>query len=58
MISIQREITGGPIPMSLKVLISRRMGMTNPDNFVDHRKAMIRLSRIVGSLASAYKNYR
>ena len=30
-------------------------GMTNPDNFVDHRKAMIRLSRIVGSLASAYK---
>lgn len=30
-------------------------GMTNPENFVDHRKAMIRLSRIVGSLASAYK---
>lgn len=33
----------------------QRDGMTNPDNFVDHRKAMIRLSQIVGSLASAYK---
>lgn len=32
----------------------QRDGMTNPDNFVDHRRAMIRLSRIVGSLASAY----
>jgi hypothetical protein len=30
-------------------------GMTNPDNFVDHRKSMIRLSQIVGTLASAYK---
>jgi hypothetical protein len=33
----------------------QRDGMTNPDNFTDHRKAMIRLSQIVGSLASAYK---
>lgn len=33
----------------------QRDGMTNPDNFVDHRHAMIRLSRIIGSLASAYK---
>ena len=33
----------------------QRDGMTNPDNFVDHRKAMIRLSEIVGVLASAYK---
>lgn len=33
----------------------QRDGMTNPDNFVDHRKAMIRLSQIVGALASAYK---
>ena len=33
----------------------QRDGMTNPDNFVDHRKAMIRLSQIVGTLASAYK---
>jgi hypothetical protein len=29
-------------------------GHTNPDNFVAHRKAMIRFSRIVGALASAY----
>jgi hypothetical protein len=28
--------------------------MTNPDNFVAHRLAMIRFSRIVGALASAY----
>jgi len=33
----------------------QRDGMTNPDNFVAHRKAMVRLSRVVGSLASAYK---
>jgi len=30
-------------------------GMTNPDNFIDHRKAMIRFSQIIGSLSSAYK---
>jgi len=30
-------------------------GMTNPDNFVAHRIAMIRFSRVVGALASAYK---
>ena len=30
-------------------------GMTNPENFVDHRLAIIRFSRIVGSLTSAYK---
>lgn len=33
----------------------QRDGMTNPDNFTDHRKAMVRFSRIVGSLASAYR---
>lgn len=33
----------------------QRDGMTNPDNFVAHRHAMIRLSQIVGALASAYK---
>ena len=33
----------------------QRDGMTNPDNFVAHRHAMIRFSRIVGALASAYK---
>jgi hypothetical protein len=30
-------------------------GLTNPDNFVAHRFAMIRFSRIIGVLASAYK---
>ena len=33
----------------------QRDGLTNPQNFVAHRLAMIRFSRIVGSLASAYK---
>lgn len=33
----------------------RRDGMTNPDNFVAHRQAMIRFSKIIGALASAYK---
>lgn len=32
----------------------QRDGMTNPDNFVAHRHAMIRLSKIVAALASAY----
>ena len=33
----------------------QRDGMSNPDNFVDHRRAMIRLSLIVPALAAAYK---
>jgi hypothetical protein len=33
----------------------QRDGLTNPDNFIAHRLAMIRFSRIVGSLTSAYK---
>lgn len=32
----------------------RRDGETNPDNFVAHRHAMIRLSKVVGYLTSAY----
>lgn len=32
-----------------------RDGLTNPDNFLAHRKAMLRLSKIIGALASAYK---
>ncbi len=32
----------------------RKDGETNPDNFVEHRLAMIRFSKVVGSLASAY----
>ncbi|ADY52058.1 hypothetical protein Pedsa_1497 [Pseudopedobacter saltans DSM 12145] len=30
-------------------------GKTNPSNFVEHRKLMIRFSKIIGVLASAYK---
>ena len=32
-----------------------RDGLTNPENFLAHRKAMIRFSKIIGALASAYK---
>jgi hypothetical protein len=32
-----------------------RDGVTNPDNFLAHRKLMIRFSKIIGALASAYK---
>ncbi|WP_282041770.1 alginate lyase family protein [Winogradskyella flava] len=32
----------------------RKDGLSNPDNFVAHRKVMIRLSLISGALASAY----
>jgi len=32
----------------------RRDGLTNPDNFVAHRRSMVRLSEIVGTLSSAY----
>jgi hypothetical protein len=33
----------------------QRDGMTNPDNFVEHRRAMIRLSLAVPALAAAYR---
>jgi len=33
----------------------QRDGLTNPENFVAHRQAMIRFSKIIGALASAYK---
>lgn len=32
----------------------RRDGMSNPDNFSNHRHAMVRLSQIIGTYASAY----
>ena len=32
----------------------KRDGLSNPDNFSDHRHAMVRFSRVVGALASAY----
>ena len=44
-----------PNPKSVDSPYVQKDGMTNPDNFVAHRHAMIRLSKIVGALASAYK---
>jgi Alginate lyase len=43
-----------PDPRHVDSPYIQRDGMTNPENFVDHRKAMIRFSRIMGALASAY----
>jgi hypothetical protein len=44
-----------PNPASIDSPYIQRDGETNPDNFVAHRHAMIRLSKIIGALASAYK---
>ncbi|MEO6000649.1 MAG: alginate lyase family protein [Chitinophagaceae bacterium] len=44
-----------PNPVSADSPYIQKDGMTNPGNFVAHRLAMIRFSRIIGSLASAYK---
>lgn len=33
----------------------QRDGQTNPQNFTAHRQAMVRLSQIIGTLASAYR---
>jgi len=43
-----------PNPRHVDSPYIQRDGMTNPDNFVDHRRAMIRFSRVMGALASAY----
>ncbi len=43
-----------PDPENPKGPYIRKDGMTNPENFTDHREAMIRLSQISGALASAY----
>ncbi|NCU04488.1 MAG: alginate lyase family protein [Chitinophagaceae bacterium] len=43
-----------PNPVSADSPYVQKDGMTNPDNFVAHRYAMIRLSEVVGSLASGY----
>ena len=43
-----------PDPANVDSPYIQRDGMTNPDNFTAHREAMIRFSRIVGALASAY----
>jgi len=44
-----------PNPVSPDSPYINRDGQTNPGNFNDHRRAMIRLSRIVGALASAWE---
>lgn len=44
-----------PDPKNPEGPFIQRDGMTNPENFVAHRQAMIRLSQIIGTLASAYK---
>jgi len=33
----------------------QRDGLTNPDNFLAHRQAMISFSKVIGALAAAYK---
>lgn len=43
-----------PNPQDLNGPYIQKDGLTNPANFTDHRKAMIRFSQIVGSLTSAY----
>ncbi|RYZ19945.1 MAG: alginate lyase, partial [Chitinophagaceae bacterium] len=43
-----------PNPVRLDSPYIQKDGMTNPDNFVAHRQAMIRFSKIVGALSSAY----
>lgn len=44
-----------PNPVSVDSPYIQKDGMTNPDNFLAHRLAMIRFSRIVGVLASAWR---
>jgi hypothetical protein len=43
-----------PNPASIDSPYVQKDGLSNPDNFVAHREAMIRFSKIIGSLASAY----
>ena len=44
-----------PNPVRVDSPYIQKDGQTNPDNFVAHRHAMIRFSRIIGALASAYR---
>ena len=43
-----------PDPENSDAAYFRKDGMTNPENFVAHREALIRFSEIVGNLTSAY----
>jgi hypothetical protein len=44
-----------PDPANPDAPYIQRDGMTNPANFVEHRRAMVRLSLIVPAMAAAYK---
>jgi len=44
-----------PNPKSIDSPYVQKDGLTNPQNFVAHRLAMIRFSQIMGALATAYK---
>jgi hypothetical protein len=44
-----------PDPAHLSGPYVQRDGLTNPDNFTAHREALIRFSRVVGALGSAYR---
>ena len=44
-----------PDPLSPDGPYIQRDGMTNPDNFLEHRRAMVRLSLIVPALAAAWQ---
>ena len=44
-----------PNPLDPNGPYIQKDGLTNPENFVAHRFAMIRFSQIIGALASAYK---
>lgn len=44
-----------PDTNNLEAPYIQKDGLTNPDNFVTHRLSMIRFSKIIGALASAYK---
>lgn len=43
-----------PNPASADSPYIQRDGQTNPGNFVEHRRAMVRFSRVMGALAAAY----
>lgn len=43
-----------PNPVSADSPYIQKDGMTNPENFVAHRHAMVRFSKIAGACASAY----
>lgn len=44
-----------PNPKGADSAYIQKDGLTNPENFTAHRLAMIRFSRIIGALASAYR---